>query len=238
MGWTRPEEPAFPTVWYTFQAKDVDSDQLVTYRVEDLTEDRYDDMINHFMENFLDDEPLCQNKQLSQDELSLAEIIGFWQWCFNEKTTIVCYKEGSDEIVGANLLHVKCGEKLADLELKSEQMRDLIKTNEYMTDQFNIGERYGVDRYLTAYGLAINRRYRGRGIATAMLKARVPLCRAFGLKLTSTNFTAIGSQLAAAKAGFETNLEVTYDDFAKMGPRYSFPGIQSKSLKLMSLKIE
>ncbi|XP_058822545.1 uncharacterized protein LOC131684045 [Topomyia yanbarensis] len=238
MGWTRPEEPAFPAVWYTFQANDVDSDQLVTYRVEDLTEDRHADMIQHFLDNFIDDEPLCESKQLSKDELSQGEISFFWRMCFSEKTTIVCYKEGSDEIVGANLLHVKELEKLADLKLQSERIRDIITTNEYMTEQFNIGERYGVDRYLTAYGLAINRRYRGRGIATAMLKARVPMCRAFGLKLTSTNFTALGSQLAAAKAGFETDLEVTYEDFAKMGPRYSFPGIRSKSLKLMSLKIE
>ena len=93
--------------------------------------------------------------------------------------------------------------------MKSERIRDLIATNEYMTDQFKVCERYGVDQYLTAYGLAINKRYRGRGIATEMLKARVPICRAFGIKVTSTNFTALGSQLAAAKAGFETDFEMT-----------------------------
>lgn len=113
MGWTRPEESTIPTVWYTFQAKDADSDSLVTYRVEDLTADRYDDMIKHYRENFLDDEPFSQNKQLSKDEIALAEILGFWRWCFDQKMTLVCYKEGSDEIVGANLLHVKTsGEKM------------------------------------------------------------------------------------------------------------------------------
>lgn len=82
-------------------------------------------------------------------------------------------------------------------------------TNEYMTNQFNLFEHYNVTHYLTAYGLAINHRYRGRGIATEVLKARVPLCKALGIKLTATNFTAVGSQVAAKKAGFETNLEVT-----------------------------
>lgn len=108
MGWQRPSEPAIPTVWYTFQAPDPDNgDQLANYRVEDLTEDRYEDTIRHYTNNFVDDEPLCENKQLSQDEQSLAEITFFWRWCFEKRMTIVCYKEGSNEIVGANLLNVK-----------------------------------------------------------------------------------------------------------------------------------
>lgn len=31
----------------------------------------------------------------------------FWRWCFDQKMTLVCYKEGSDEIIGTNLLLVK-----------------------------------------------------------------------------------------------------------------------------------
>ncbi|XP_055524503.1 uncharacterized protein LOC129718108 [Wyeomyia smithii] len=238
MEWTRPEQPVIPQTWYTFKAKDVDSDRLITYRVEDLTEDRFDDVIQHYMENFLDDEPLCQSKKVSEDELSLAEIRGFWRWCLNKRMTIACYKKGSREIVGAYLLHVKGSKKLLDAKIRGEKLKDIVATNEYMTDQYDVQKQYDVEYYLTAYGLAINQRYRGREIATEMLKVRVPLCRAFGIKVTATNFTALASQLAAAKVGFRTDLEVTYDDFAKMGPHYFYPGIKSKSLKLMSLKIE
>ncbi|XP_062534853.1 uncharacterized protein LOC134204038 [Armigeres subalbatus] len=211
MGWQRPSEPAIPTVWYTFQAPDPDNgDQLANYRVEDLTEDRYEDTIRHYTNNFVDDEPLCENKQLSQDEQSLAEITFFWRWCFEKRMTIVCYKEGSNEIVGANLLNVKHVDDKEKWDMvQSKKIVDLLLTNEYMTDQFNIFQNYGVDRYLTAYGLAINHRYRGRGIATEILRARIPLCRAFGIRVTATNFTAIGSQKAAAKIGFKNDFEVT-----------------------------
>ncbi|XP_055616763.1 uncharacterized protein LOC129762485 [Toxorhynchites rutilus septentrionalis] len=238
MVWTRPEEPPIPTVWYTFEAKDAESDRLVTYRVEDLTEDRYDDVIKHYRENFVEDAPFCQNKRISCDDLAMAEIVVLCKWCFEQKMTLVCYKEGSDEIVGANLLYVETSDGKEEWKLQNAALRDIVATNEYMTQQFNLFEHYKVNHYLTAFGLAINRRYRGRGIATEVLKARVPLCRAFGIKLTATNFSADASQVAATKAGFESNFEVTYEDFSKMGPRYSFPGIQSKSLKLMSLKIE
>ncbi|XP_058452607.1 uncharacterized protein LOC131431112 [Malaya genurostris] len=238
MSWVRPEQPTIPTVWYTFQAKNVDSDRLVNYRVEDLTEDRYEDVVRHMSEHFLTDEPLCQSKNVFEDEVAKAEMLAFWWWCLAGKMTIVCFREGSDEIVGVNLLYVKGTEKPAVINSKNEKILSLVTTNRYSTEQFKVCERYGVERYLTAYGLAIDRRYRGRGIATEMLKARVPICRAFGIKVTSTNFTAHASQIAASKAGFKVDFEMTFDDFAKMGPRYSFPGIKSKSVKLMSLKID
>ncbi|XP_055523113.1 uncharacterized protein LOC129717276 [Wyeomyia smithii] len=209
MEWIRPEQPVIPQTWQTFKARDVDSDRLITYRVEDLTEDCFDDAIQHYMENFLDDEPLSQSKRISEAEESVAEVKNFWRWCLDRKMTIVCYKEGSREIIGTNLLHVKGSHKSLDLVMKSDRIKDIFATHEYITDQYDVLKQYDVEYYLAAYGLAINQRYRGRGIATEMLKARVPLCRAFGIKVTATNFTALGSHLAAAKAGFRTDVEVT-----------------------------
>ncbi|EDS42761.1 conserved hypothetical protein [Culex quinquefasciatus] len=243
MGWSRPEQPTIPTVYYTFRAKDAYSDQLVTYRVEDLTEDRYNDMIQHFTENFVDDEPLCENRKVSSSVEGIRHLKLFWHWCFAQNMTLVCHKEGSG---------VKTPEKYDwQLKMQSQKEGDILAANEYLTDNFDLFGHYGVDKYLAAFGLSVNRRYRGRGIATDILKARVQLCKAFGIKLTTTthsennlkswqnsganlgeilpdswrkppderqkcvrhfrpgNFTAPGSQRAAAKAGFKTDLEVT-----------------------------
>uniref|UniRef100_A0A182W3I9 N-acetyltransferase domain-containing protein n=1 Tax=Anopheles minimus TaxID=112268 RepID=A0A182W3I9_9DIPT len=242
MPWVRPNDVPYPNVWWTFCAPDPDRDDgaLVTYRVEDLTEDRIEDAIKLYTEHFLDDEPLCAYGRVRHNPLSYEEVVSFWTHVFDMKMTIVCYKEGSKELVGANLLSVKCADDKMDISglIKSESMQKLVAVNEYMTDTVNLFERYGVDRYLTAYGLSVNNRYRGRGIATEILKARRPICRAFGLRLTSTNFTAIGSQIPAAKIGFQTDLEMKYDEFVKVNPTYTFEGIKSKSLKLMSLPIE
>ncbi|XP_001663020.2 uncharacterized protein LOC5576923 [Aedes aegypti] len=236
MGWQRPSEPAIPTVWYTFQAPDPDNDeQLVTYRVEDLTEDRFDDIIEHYKEYFVVDEPIYASRKTNEDETAMKELEGFWRWCLEQRLTIVCYKEGSNEIVGANLLHMEQSDDKGNWDIfQSKTIQDVVKTHLYMTEQFDVFQRYNVDRYLTAYGLALNHRYRGRGIATEILKARVPICRAFDVRLSATNFTAVASQKAAEKAGFRNDFEVTYNDFANMGPEYLF----EESLKLMSLIIE
>lgn len=75
--------------------------------------------------------------------------------------------------------------------------------------QFDVFQHYNVNDYLIAYGLCVDTAYRARGIATEMLKARGPLLKALGLKVTTTAFTGIGSQKAALKAGYEENFIMT-----------------------------
>lgn len=72
--------------------------------------------------------------------------------------------------------------------------------------QFNIFEHFEVDQCLYGFGLAVDPTYRGRGIATELLKARFPLLKSLGLNITSTAFTGPASQAAAKKAGFHDNL--------------------------------
>lgn len=101
---------------------------LVEYRLEDLTADRFEDALRHFTEHFAGDEPLAANRGLCRlwieclytgfekltyftgvvsDPEAMMDHYDFWRWVFDQKMTIVCYKEGSDEIIGVNLLFVK-----------------------------------------------------------------------------------------------------------------------------------
>ncbi|XP_050087348.1 uncharacterized protein LOC126572239 [Anopheles aquasalis] len=243
MPWERPASVPYPNVWWTFEAPDPDREDgaLATYRVEDLTEDRFEDVKQLYTEHFLDDEPLCAQSGIRQDAEAYEEIMMFWGHTLTQRLTIVCYKEGSKELAGANILTISSADdKKEDYMklIKTEKLRKIIGINDHISELAELYKRYGVDKYLTAYGLSVNTRFRGLGIATEILKARVPICRAFGLKLTNTTFTAIGSQKAAAKAGFKTDVEMPCNEFVKVNPKYTLDGIKSKSLKLMSLVID
>lgn len=124
------------------------------------------------------------------------------------------------------------------MQFEDEGVLDVLKLLDYTTKQFNVYEFYNVDKYLTAFGLSVNTDYRGRGIATMMLKARAFLLKTLGLKLTSTAFTAIGSQIASAKAGFEENCVLSYEDLGKLFPTFDFSISNTKLYKTLSLKIE
>lgn len=238
MVWTRPKEVPYPSVWHSFQARDVDSDRMVNYVVQDLPEERFEEAINHMLGIFIYDEPTCNAKKLAEEPQSVKEIGDIWRELVQQRMALVCFREGSDEIAGLNMTYVSCKDDKQDYDCKGERWRDVLDTVLYFSEKSNTYERYGVDEYLTAMGLSVMPKFRGRGLATEILRARIPLCRAVGLSLTSTVFTAIGSQIPAGKVGFEETFVMEYAELAKADPRFVFPGMQSKYCKSMSLRIE
>lgn len=60
MKWKRPDSTAYPKIWYKFKARDLNTEEMVEYRIEDLIESRAEDAYNHMKENFLKDEPMSQ----------------------------------------------------------------------------------------------------------------------------------------------------------------------------------
>ena len=120
---------------------------------------------------------------------------------------------------------------------RSQEFIDICKAFKYCGDQFDVFTNFNVDRFLYAFGLCVNPKYRGCGIATEMLKARAPILRALGMKVTSTAFTGIGSQIAAAKAGYNVDLEVEYAKIQHVFPGFDFSKSPTKTFKSMSLSV-
>lgn len=105
--WTRPQEIPYPNVWLRFKARAVESDALVEYRVQDLTEDDLDAVYEHMKTYFFLDEPLNASVRLIEATEAHAVIKHVWSEVIKEKVSLVCYKERSNEVVGCNFLCVK-----------------------------------------------------------------------------------------------------------------------------------
>lgn len=59
--WRRPTNVPYPKIYKRFHSKDIyQIDKLVSFYIQDLTEDRYEDAINEMTENFLRDENTCR----------------------------------------------------------------------------------------------------------------------------------------------------------------------------------
>lgn len=98
-------------------------------------------------------------------------------------------------------------------------------------------DHYEVDRFVFAAGLCVEKRFRGRGVATEILKARGPLMKSIGLSLTSSIFSTVGAQKAAAGAGYDENFSISYEDFEKLSPGMDFSHAFGTSCKVLSLKV-
>lgn len=98
-------------------------------------------------------------------------------------------------------------------------------------------EYYKVDRVMFAAGLCVDQKFRGRGIATEILKARLPLMRVIDIEVTSSIFSTVGAQKAAKAAGYDENFSINYEDFQTKFPELDFSHAFKTSCKVLSLKI-
>lgn len=90
-----------------------------------------------------------------------------------QKVSLVCYREGSTDIVSVNILGVITEEeKIIDYKPEGFPWNQIFGTLAYVSSKVDVMEKYNVDKYITAYGLSVTPRHRGRGIAFEMLKAR------------------------------------------------------------------
>lgn len=60
LNWRLPKTVKYPKIWRTFEARDVDSDKLIEYRIQSLPESRFDDAVNHMEAFYLKDEPVSR----------------------------------------------------------------------------------------------------------------------------------------------------------------------------------
>ncbi len=123
----RPPNVPYPNVWLTFEAPD-DNGDLVQYRIQDLPEDRFEDAIKHMRANFLLDESLCRARNMADDEQSVIDFTSIWREAiFGGKLSLVCFQEGSDDIVGMNVLYVEEKGALSDWsEVKTQKKFEII----------------------------------------------------------------------------------------------------------------
>lgn len=59
--WSRPDNVPFPSIWWKFKAKDLETDNFVEYRIQDLPEEYYDAALQQMQEHFLKDEAMCSS---------------------------------------------------------------------------------------------------------------------------------------------------------------------------------
>ncbi|XP_049883929.1 uncharacterized protein LOC126379264 [Pectinophora gossypiella] len=238
MVFTRPSTIPLPTIWHRFSV----TRGGVTHnlRVQDLTPEMREAAVQLLAKYFTRDEPPCKYIDINKYPTALAELTKLWWKTMEDNVSLVCVedKEGG-ELVGCNVLTVACrGDDDEAFQTEDKVWAKLFGAVDAVSRGVNIFEKYRVEQYLTAYGLVVDPKWRGLSVGKEILRARVPLCKALGIKVTATVFTAGASQAVAAKAGFTTIFEISYEDLAKRG--FIFPGIEedTKSSKLMVLVVE
>lgn len=104
----RPESLPFPETYYTFKARDLSSDDIVEYRVQDLPDNFHEQAIDLIVKHFLPQETFCACKRIVERPASVKVIRDFYSEILKNKLTLACFRNGNDDdLVGINVFIVK-----------------------------------------------------------------------------------------------------------------------------------
>lgn len=103
--WKR-KDGKFPVQYYTFVTSDKDSDQLVEYFVEDIPESRYEEACRFMVKHFVPYEPKLVARNGQNDPLVLEDYYNKYMHGIKQKVSVACFKKGSNEFVGVNIMEV------------------------------------------------------------------------------------------------------------------------------------
>ena len=104
--WRRLKSLNFPLIYSKFNSLDSSGFKKVVYRIEDLKSDRFEEVISIMKNKHLAEEPMYSSKGIPNEPTSLQEMINNWTNMLDQGISLVCFEEGSDEIVAVNILGV------------------------------------------------------------------------------------------------------------------------------------
>lgn len=115
----RPKDLEYPKTYHTFHAKDSNTDELVEYVVEDLTEE-YTEQALEIFNSFLSPEEICNRAaKVPQTPNAVKALTEFNRLVIKEKFSLACFKKETREFVGFNFLTVKSKSDNAKFEVRA-----------------------------------------------------------------------------------------------------------------------
>ncbi|XP_055315376.1 uncharacterized protein LOC129575577 isoform X2 [Sitodiplosis mosellana] len=235
--WSRPIDTtnSYPNVWLEFNAKESkNSDRIIKYRIQDLPEDRFDDAIQHIIDDFLLDAPITKFFGAATNKKYVEDYLRSCRWKLPNKTTLVCFREGSDEIVGLNVTYVSVKNDPFWQEAQTDEYKDHMTITRLLRANVDIFEKYKVDKYLGCICLSVAQAYRGLNIGQRLLEAREPLCKALDIRVTQSLFVSDNSNHIADKVGFKIDSQYTMDELSEIYPKIPFKQFDAKIFAVKS----
>lgn len=252
----RPTSLKYPQVYGNFRTKNKTGDKLTDYLIQDLPEEYFDVALDLLVKEHLRDEMLHDCRGLVNNPDAVKEAYNDWRKKLKNRFSIACFTCEGTDLVGVNVLGVISKDDVETddvswnlfkilfyhkinffLQLKTPEFKDVVGALDYIQMQHNVFEKYGVDKFLTDYGLVINRDYRQRGLAGEFMKARIEVAKALDLKVVSSAFTAVGSQKAAEKVGFKETFSIPLAELAKVFPSFDFSKVSDGVARILDYKI-
>ncbi|CAK9815414.1 Arylalkylamine N-acetyltransferase-like 2 [Anthophora quadrimaculata] len=236
------KQPGVEKVWKYVEVTKKNEDKPMRFCIQEIPEDMYEDVVEHMCTYFISDEPMCKCINGISDPEYVDGFRQLWRESLKHGLSVAAFAEDSNGgkriLAGVNVLTLTFEEDEFDYSaVKSKHGRNLIEALMGLCKKANVFGKYGVDKYMSAFGLSVHPSYRGAALGGQLLKTREDIGREYNISVTSTGFTSPISQKLAERCGFETLVEQNYKEMVDEEGNEMFPGIESKALKIMARRL-
>ncbi|XP_017890655.1 uncharacterized protein LOC108631325 [Ceratina calcarata] len=234
------KKPGPPKIWNVVEIK---KDKTMKFSIQEIPEDRYEEVVEHMCKYFIADEPTCNFMNGKDDPEFVDTFRILWRDLLNEGLSVGAFIDdpngGKPILAAANMLTITSKDEKFDTNiLKSKKAKDIMEAVLDLSKKANVFEKYGVDYYMNAFGLSVEPKYRGASLGAHLLNARTNIGREYKIPVTCTAFTSPISQKLAERCGFETLVEQDYDKIVDKNGKPIFRGIKVKDLKVMAKRLD
>ncbi|XP_063533660.1 uncharacterized protein LOC134743959 [Cydia strobilella] len=209
-------------VWTRFQATRSDGTS-VKLRIEDLSESRFEDAVELFIQYFVLEETFHKAVGVARNPQAVAEARVIVTESMKDPAyhyVICCEDRDDDEVgqtVGASSIELTTigPEPFEGIKLESDEMQKMFEMLAATTNLHIIMEELHISIFYDDRGMIVHPEFRQLGIAREFLKTRCLACVTNNVPATGALMTSIATQKAAEKDNWETVLEVDLQEFGR-----------------------
>ncbi|XP_031343229.1 uncharacterized protein LOC116178499 [Photinus pyralis] len=198
-------------------------------RIQDLKEDQHEEVVNMFKDHFLENDVLCKNTELLNDEESLACYLRRIRFQIRDSSSIIAVdlnyvhddedlqdeSEAKLKIVGVLILKVmrknEFNRVFSQVQLiEGEAMKKCVAFRSHINRRVDIHEKCNCDVYLRYYELCVLPQYRHQSLGYLLMMCGVRVARSYNIPVVAGLFPTLSMQTVAKRLGMETIYEVSY----------------------------
>lgn len=178
--------------------------------LELITQDRYDDVKDIMVNHFMPDETICKAFGVVWNPFSEQKFLAVLKL----NLSIMAVSEDTNEVMGIRTCRVTKKNDVNDFsDVTYENVKDLWTFLCHRDNEMDLFNRFNLTEIFHFVNLGVHRKYRRRGLGYILLSAGVALAKELGFKAVKGEGTSNFSQRIYEKRGFETVLEIPYNQY-------------------------
>ncbi|KAL0099082.1 hypothetical protein PUN28_020260 [Cardiocondyla obscurior] len=190
-------------------------DSSETYKIQDLKEEHYEEVLRLIKHHFFREEPMCKAIALLNDQTSVKAYLNLLRTWMKGTLSLVALSAKSKRVIGVAVTRINSDSDKSDtynriLKFEGDALEKIMSLINDLIKRADVYKLFECDAYFRIHVLCVHPSYQQKGVDQAILEACVRVARTLDLPAIGGIFTSGQSQSLALKSCFRPIAEILY----------------------------